>query len=341
MKPLATLDHFAYAADSNYAMQLKIAVASLLYSLRHNPRVIYIHILDLGLSDEEWMALIQLWGEIQNKAIFKRHKISTKQFAEYKEWNNSYAPYARLALPDLITEADWCLYADCDTFFLCDPQQLEPLLNNNNALVGHLNPIAISNAYDKKWFDDKSIYLDFNKYVCSGLVAINLDWFRKNNAKQKCINFLDKYPDVLTPDQSALNYVCHGNIGLLPDGWGDFAYEAIKNDVCYCLHYAGTTPWNPPKSWMFYCGEHKLIDIWYAFADKIAQEPNLKCKYMPMHKFFITKAIAAMLWPLLRLVAFLRLYPKSFADHALAIRQRCNAKVITNIRNTIFSDINR
>lgn len=336
MIPSVTLNHFAYAADGNYALQLKIAVASLLYALRQRTRAIYIHVLDLGLTDKQWNQLIDLWGRIQSKAIFKRHIISTQQFAKYKKWNNSYAPYARLELPDLIPDAEWCLYADCDTLFLCDPQQLEPLLDNNKALIGHRNPIAISNEFDKKWFDDKSIHLDFSKYICSGLVAINLNWFREHNAKQKCIVFLDKYPDVLTPDQSALNYVCRNNIGLFSDGWGDFAYEAIKTDACYCLHYAGTTPWNPPKSWMFYCGEHKLLDIWYEFAYEIAHEPNLKSKFMPNHKFLIPKIIATILWPLLRIVAFGGIYTKSFADHALAIRQRCNSKVISNIRNCLF-----
>ena len=198
--------------------------------------------------------------------------------------------------------------------------------------------MPISNESDKKWFDERSINLDFNKYVCSGLVAINLDWFRENSAHQKCLDFLDKHPDVLTPDQSALNYVCRGNIGLFPNGWGDFAYEAIQGETCHCLHFTGTTPWNPPRSWTFYCGEHKLIDFWYELADKIAHEPNLKSRFMPLRTFALLKATALFLWPLLCAVSFLRLYPCSFGSHALAIRKRCHSNVIATAKKTLGID---
>lgn len=331
------INHFAYASDGKYALQLKIAVASLLYATRLTPRLLHIHILDLGLNDTQWNETVKSWKAILDATEFHRHVISTDQFSKYKQWNNSYATYARLLLPDIISDAEWCLYADCDTFFIDDPAALQNALNNKLALVGHLNPIAITTQYDKKWFEERDLQLDFSKYVCAGLVAMNLDWFRKNNARQKCIEFLDAHPDVLTPDQSALNYVCRGNIGLFPDGWGDFAYEAIKDDSCHCIHYAGTMPWNPPRSWTFFCGEHKLLNFWYEFAENVVQEPSLKSKFMPLRIFFLPKATAFLLWPLLCLASFLHLHPKSFEDHALAIRQRWHSNVISILEGKLKS----
>lgn len=43
---------FAFAADKNYVMQLKVAVASLLHACRKSPREMTIHVLDLGIGDE-------------------------------------------------------------------------------------------------------------------------------------------------------------------------------------------------------------------------------------------------------------------------------------------------
>ena len=331
------LEHFAYAADGKYALPLKIAVASLLHACREHPREFHVHVLDMGLSDADWEELSTTWKRLAPLASFVRHPLVAEEFRNYRVWNGSLATYARIKLPELLPDAAWCLYADCDTFFFDDPLDLERNLEDGVAMAGHLNPVSITEGGDRKWFMEKHIPMTFERYVCTGLVLLNLEWFRKHDGSRRCLEFLDRHPDSFAADQCALNYVCRNNVELLPSGWGSFSYEAIQEPVCHCIHFAGTTPWSPPMNWMFYCGEHRQDILWYRFATQVAGVPGLQRRFMPWGHTFVHRAKAAVLWPLLCAAAFLRIYPASMRDHAESIRNRCLSKAVSKMRASLRS----
>lgn len=67
-------------------------------------------------------------------------------------------------------------------------------------------------------------YPSANGYFCSGVMLINLDWWRKNNVMQKCLDFIAAEPEAcLWHDQDALNHVLNGTVL-----WADFRYNFMQ-----------------------------------------------------------------------------------------------------------------
>ena len=112
------LEHFVFAADGNFRLQLKVAVASLLEASADTDRDIVIHVLDMGIGNDAWDELVEVWRGLFESVNFERHLIDESRFAGYRKWKGGLAAYARILLPELLCDVDYCLYADCDTFFV-------------------------------------------------------------------------------------------------------------------------------------------------------------------------------------------------------------------------------
>lgn len=264
------ISDFAFAADGNYVEQLRVTVASLLHACRKRPRPLTIHVLDLGIPNDMWDNLVTRWGIIFPQASVRRHNISPDKYKEYKIWNGSVATYARLELPVLLPDVEWCFYFDCDTLIIHDPDELEPLCDPDAAIIGCRNCELATATIDGPWIKQRSLPFDPNKYVCAGVLLMNLRWFRQNENWKRCFDFLERYPNPVSVDQTVLNVVCNGHVGLLPDGWGAFPDEALLLGECGCVHYSGKPPWKFSSDWFYYCGEHKLGDVWRRFAKEVA-----------------------------------------------------------------------
>lgn len=257
---------FAFAADGNYVMPLRVAVASLLHACRHNPRPLTVHVLDLGISDSDWAALTVNWSSLMPSARFARHSVSAEKYAEYMVWNGSVAPYARLELPMLLPDVEWCMYFDCDVWVMRDPAELERLCDDRLAMLGHVNFEPMTIRKDGPWLVERGLPFDCKSYVCSGVVILNLAWFRRTGAWKSCFEFLSRYPNPVAVDQTVLNVVCFGHVGLLPSGWGEFSVEAVESGNLGCLHYSGPVPWRAHRGWFYFSGEQELEAAWRRFA---------------------------------------------------------------------------
>ena len=111
---------------------------------------------------------------------------------------------------------------------------------------------------------------------------MNLLWFRQNNAGQKCLDLLRRYPDAPLVDQEALNAICCSTSKALPSSWGAFGCQAFANGTPKSIHYPGHNPWrlienNFPdyiesyniwfryanfifrKKWTYYCDKKKFV----------------------------------------------------------------------------------
>ena len=82
----------------------------------------------------------------------------------------------------------------------------------NNIILGF-----VDNSYKKA----EEFGIKTYKYIVSGVLLINLKKIRKENITQKFFEFINKYQDKLTQeDQTVINIVLHGRIGLLPPKFG-------------------------------------------------------------------------------------------------------------------------
>lgn len=183
----------------------------------------------------------------------------------------SIAAYYRILIPMIIPNSvDKVLYLDCDMVVLSD---LDDLWNTD------IKDKAVGVVPDM-FSQDIRVYnrLDYEMhlgYFNSGVLLMNLNYWRTNNLSIRILDYIDKNPDKLMCwDQDALNYVLRDTKVNLPlrfnvqDGfywkdpfvakkyWEDM-YEAAKNPVI--LHYTGII-----KPWFKEC-THPKKDLYWKY----------------------------------------------------------------------------
>ena len=258
-----------YATDMGYLMPTRVAASSAL-AWASDRSEIAIHVLDCGIEDSAWeefaRALRTRFGE--SFALY-RHSVDMSRFGSLQGWTNgSKGTYARLDIPCLLPDADWCVYADGDTLFTDDPLKLKDIWKGDCALMGHLDPFDASQPI---WHRERNLPWHDETHVCCGFLLLNLEWFRAHDVTGKCLEFLHRYPDCPCVDQDALNVVCENHIKLLPDEWGVLAYTLRGCAKGGCLHYGNTPPW---KNWRPYSRHHRVLipssrRLWLLFAGRV------------------------------------------------------------------------
>ena len=116
--------------------------------------------------------------------------------------------YASRLLPSTVHQV---LYMDVDTIVSGSLKELA------NLTLGE--DIALAAVKDLVRYDDyPRLGLDSSKHVYfnSGIMLLNLDYWRKHNTGDKCLQLLVKYSSLYNmPDQDALNVVCEGHVTYL------------------------------------------------------------------------------------------------------------------------------
>jgi len=266
--------HIVYATDSRYLFPTKVAASSAVaWASRKEDLVI--DILDCGLGDDEWNSFSSsILLRLGDDYSLVRHKINMAVYDNMQAWHTSKGAYARLELPQILGDVDWCIYADGDTLFTDDPFKLMEFFDESYALLGHRDAPGANQA---EWHARHGLPWVEQSRVCSGFLVMNLTWFRENRGVEKLFEFLKDYPDVLFPDQDALNVVCNGKIGLLPEQWGEFTFWVNRVTKPGCFHYAGRPPWVAPSR------QNKIPmtstrRIWFYTLEKICGIKPWKCE---------------------------------------------------------------
>ncbi|MCQ2390299.1 MAG: hypothetical protein MJ240_02645 [Kiritimatiellae bacterium] len=230
--------HIVYATDSRYLFPTLVAAASAVLHASDRRRIA-IDILDCGLSETEWASFVEGFRrQLGTDFALTRHLIDMQAYDEFKAWHTSRGIYARLDIPQILPNEDWCVYADGDTLFTSDPLALAEVFDPTYAIMGHLD-----DNVDIPWYGEHGFRLHPETQICAGFILLNLDWFRRNDGTRKCFELLSHYPDMPYNDQDALNIVCEGKIGVLPDNWGKFTYNTNRETVPGCFHYVSDRPW--------------------------------------------------------------------------------------------------
>lgn len=297
--------HLVYASDANYVRYIEVAACSA-YIKASRPEDLIVHVLDCGIPDDAWAAFVKrLESALPTTPHLVRHPIDMARFADFPRWNHgSLAIYARLYLPELLPEEDWCVYADGDTLFVDDPLAILACRDASIALLGRQDPFA--SASTRAWYASHNFPRDPATYLCSGFLLMNLRLFRERNYARQCMDFMRVYPDAAFPDQDALNVVCAGSKRALPEGWGIFAAKVFGAERPRCIHYAGIgeLPWRVSFSWKQ--GYRESMKIWYCCAETLLGLSREEVSKVPGWRWRLGLAYT---WALKCMVRTLRLIP--------------------------------
>ena len=141
-----------------------------------------------------------------------------KEYASANESGHITTPaYYRLSLSDLLPNLDKMLWIDGDTLIFDDLHEMYNLDLNDNYYLAYLD--------DKQGSPLKEFGLSDDEYVCDGVMVINLKKLREDSMVSKYKSFIERYNDKLIQhDQTVINAVCYGKIGILPPKFGMFNY---------------------------------------------------------------------------------------------------------------------
>lgn len=188
--------------------------------------------------------------------------------------------YLRLFIPEVLADYNKAIYLDCDTIVQADVSELYNIDIEDNYICASRDYNSIVNiAYYPKvnyYFTQMLGFKTMENYINSGVLLMNLPILREVNLPQKTFELLDKYKELLYPDQDLINIICKDKIKIIHNGW-NFVFginAALIHDNHFInmavewskgladqkiIHYiSDQKPWNVP--------EMSYADIWWKYA---------------------------------------------------------------------------
>lgn len=169
-------------------------------------------------------------------------------FGDLCSLHGDWTAYGRLLLADHIGD-EQVLYLDSD--LLVELDVLEVYNFNFDGL-----PLAAVGGGSFKYTLGNKFYINTiglpadADYFNSGVLLVNLEKWRSDNVKDKCLQIASKYPKELpSHDQSLLNIFCAGSFAKLPQSfncaWLSYESKPTISDKMI-LHFVGSPkPWDP------------------------------------------------------------------------------------------------
>ena len=163
------------------------------------------------------------------------------------------AAYYRLKLPSTLKDIDTVLYLDCDMIVLGDVDEIFNIDLNGYALAACNDAMPYNDLHRRQLNHPVG-----TKTFCSGIMYINLDYWRSVDSEEKCFEFArkDRCP-VYLHDQDVFNYVFKNQWYLLPPKWNVspncltykselyrfYDYNEARNHPCLYHFFDAVKPW--------------------------------------------------------------------------------------------------
>lgn len=215
--------HIALCTDDNYLRHTAAAVQS---AIAATPECkVHVHLVFPKISEEnlhKFQSFVQQMG-----GLFSAYPICEKDKHLFHVTSDcrrlSAAAYYRIFLEKLLpTSVSRVLYMDGDIVVcrsLAEMLEID-LTNKAAAVVRDINTNA----------DKRCVRLGYSPeagYFNSGVLLLNLDYWRKHQVLNECIRYFHQHPArIIFDDQDLLNAVLHDRVV-----WLSFAWNA--QDLCY------------------------------------------------------------------------------------------------------------
>lgn len=234
----------ALASDEGYICGLIVTAASMAINASKDVAIRF-HILDCGITDMGYNEIVERVKPWHPNLLFERHIIDNSCLGKVPSWHGTKALYARLLLPEILSNTHYVVYCDVDFLWLGNVAELWAMKSDDFAAWCVRDQSKETIETEARWHESHGLTFDANNYFCSGLCFMNLKRFRDCNYGRLAFEFICKYPDVLYPDQAALNYLLHNDVCFVDKKWQQLTAlldEDARIRPCV-YHFAGDTPW--------------------------------------------------------------------------------------------------
>jgi lipopolysaccharide biosynthesis glycosyltransferase len=237
----------ALASNEHYFPGLYCAAASALSHLEPS-REVDLKVLDGGLSQlsreslsrlNDWVGkLVHLEFVTVDPSIFAQATLGPGQ---------SHMTYCRTLLPHLL-DVPRLIYLDCDVLVFRDLSELFDLeLSPGKILAAVPDSETLSLSDDSRTVAGAMNLPGDGRYFNAGVMLLNLDELRRQNFTERSLEFFkNRRGHYRFWDQSAINFLLHGQIHELPEYWNraSWCFDAQQNNDLDCvLHYTTSAPW--------------------------------------------------------------------------------------------------
>jgi lipopolysaccharide biosynthesis glycosyltransferase len=237
----------AFASDERYFPGFHCAVASALNHLSWKTSV-NLWVLDGGISQASKDRLRRLVDGLGNQVHLKFVPVDESVFRGATLGpGESHMTYCRILLPHLL-DVPRLIYLDCDVLVFRDLSELFDLdLSPGKVLAAVPDSETLSLAEDCPAIADALRLPAEGAYFNCGVMLMNLDELRRQHFFQRSVEFLNSRSGKYRFwDQSAINFLLHGQIDELPEYWNraSWRFDAQQNNDLDCvIHYTTSAPW--------------------------------------------------------------------------------------------------
>lgn len=294
IKPL----NFAFCVNDGYIHYICVTIKSIIENHRGIQKNIYV------LSDEVSERSRRLLAETVADDSFTHFEVIIVDDTPLRGLKDTWSIYTwyRVLLPKYLPDdVHMVLYLDADVVVAGDLQELFAIEMHGLAVAGCIDP----ESFNQETLERCELSMA-QKYICAGVLLMNLDYWRENDLAKKVIQFgRDNNDRIKFPDQDTINILCQDSKIVLPLRYGIMDYffendrfyqEPYKQQLIDCInrpaivHYAGRNPWKRELATTV------MQDVWEKY--------NRMLKH-PVKKVYITKG-----WLLVKLLLWKVLHPQ-------------------------------
>ncbi len=186
-------------------------------------------------------------------------------FGAFRSLHGDWTTYGRLLLPELLL-TNRVLYLDADLVVEVDVLQLQAFDFAGKAIAA-VHGGVLENELEHDFYLHKLRLPTNQRSFNAGILLFNLDLWRQENLKEKCLDVARRFPtELLSCDQALLNAVFSGNFAELPKtfncAWLPYASKPETGEKMI-LHFVGS-----PKPWdVFGSLIHNGYATWQKYLD--------------------------------------------------------------------------
>lgn len=257
--------HIAFGINDAYAPYVSVTIKSIIENNRKND--IHIHVLTDKISKSNQRRLTDVVDGCKS-AKLEIHTVDDSLLNGLKTRVWTIYIWYRVLLPKILPiEVKKVLYLDADTLVTTDLRELFSLDMIDKSIAASIDVQSFDDGTFERCRYDKS-----KKYVCSGVLLMNLEYWRENGLAEMLVDWANSNSErIMFPDQDAINHVCRDSKIVLPLRFG-ILNVFFQNDIFYrdeyaaqlrdcierpaIIHYAGCYPW------IRFFDSHPMKDEW-------------------------------------------------------------------------------
>ena len=200
--------------DNNYTIPIMVSITSIILNSKKTS-FIHFHILIGKDVERENINRIISLKKLNNNINFQFYNVGN----HFKGWKHSKkkittAAFYRMILGNIIKNVNKIIYLDGDTLTYSDLWEMYNLNITNLYFKGIREIVSDNYIYEKG--------MNKSKYICDGVMLMNLKLLRKEKAFGKFKNYYYRYYNkgIYYGDQHIINDIFRDKIGYLPPKFG-------------------------------------------------------------------------------------------------------------------------